>query len=210
MATRGGVRWETREVGGGRVVYRAAGAGPVVLLVHGPLRSGARFDDLLPLLADGGVRAVAVDLPGFGRSDKPPEGLGFEALAARLSAIGAALGPVALALGEGSGGELAAAAFPAVPVWSIGAPSPRPAVLRALPDPLIRAAVEAWGRLGAPGLRGTERVEAALAARSRGTRAAAATWLRSEPLERAPIRRLPRSSSAGVAREVLAVLGTRR
>ena len=205
---------DTLVVAGARVGIRAAGAGPVVLLVHGPLRSGAVFADLLSRLASGGARAVAVDLPGFGRSDKPPEGLSGSELAARLSAIGVVAGPPALVVAEGSGGDLAAAAFPAVPVWSLRAPIPRPRGLRAVPEPMLRAGIEVWARLGAPGLRGAARAEAALAARSRGTRAAAARWIRAEPLAARPAiaerRRLDGSRPEEVSRAVLSFLGEQR
>jgi len=42
--------------------------GPVVLLLHQVPRSVDEFRDVVPLLAARGLRAVAVDLPGFGAS----------------------------------------------------------------------------------------------------------------------------------------------
>jgi pimeloyl-ACP methyl ester carboxylesterase len=60
-------------VDGNRVSYLDSGAvdAPVVLLVHGLLSdSGTWTDDLAPLAARG-VRAIAVDLLGHGRSDAP-------------------------------------------------------------------------------------------------------------------------------------------
>lgn len=41
---------------------------PVVLLIHGSPGSGDNFSALGPLLADAGLRVLAPDLPGFGRS----------------------------------------------------------------------------------------------------------------------------------------------
>ncbi|HZJ10960.1 MAG TPA: alpha/beta fold hydrolase, partial [Trueperaceae bacterium] len=43
---------------------------PLFLLLHGFPFSTATFDDLAPLLADHG-EVVAVDLPGFGLSERP-------------------------------------------------------------------------------------------------------------------------------------------
>src|SRR3977135_3917298 len=56
--------------GGGRPV-----AGAPALLRHGSsLGSSADvFRRTLPALASGGVRAIAVDLPGFGKSDPAPD-----------------------------------------------------------------------------------------------------------------------------------------
>jgi len=45
--------------------------GPVVLLLHGEPTWSYLYRHVLSVLADAGFRAVAVDLVGFGRSDKP-------------------------------------------------------------------------------------------------------------------------------------------
>lgn len=47
------------------------GAGPLVLLVHGFPEYWYSWRHQLPALARAGYRAVAVDLPGYGRSDRP-------------------------------------------------------------------------------------------------------------------------------------------
>lgn len=56
-----------------RVAYVADGPadGPVVLLLHGEPTWSYLYRSMLPVLADRGLRAVALDLVGFGRSDKP-------------------------------------------------------------------------------------------------------------------------------------------
>jgi pimeloyl-ACP methyl ester carboxylesterase len=46
-------------------------AGPLVLLVHGWPEFWWSWRHQLPVLAEAGYHAVAVDLPGYGRSDKP-------------------------------------------------------------------------------------------------------------------------------------------
>lgn len=45
--------------------------GPVVLLLHGEPSWSYLYRKMIPVLAQGGLRAVAPDLIGFGRSDKP-------------------------------------------------------------------------------------------------------------------------------------------
>jgi haloalkane dehalogenase len=45
--------------------------GPVVLMLHGEPSWSYLYRKLVPALAAAGLRAVAPDLPGFGRSDKP-------------------------------------------------------------------------------------------------------------------------------------------
>ena len=45
--------------------------GPVVLLLHGEPSWSYLYRTMIPVLVDAGLRAVAPDLVGFGRSDKP-------------------------------------------------------------------------------------------------------------------------------------------
>ena len=63
------------EVGGLRVAYVEAGPadGPVVLLLHGEPSWSFLYRHVIRVLADAGIRAVAPDLVGFGRSDKPAD-----------------------------------------------------------------------------------------------------------------------------------------
>jgi haloalkane dehalogenase len=58
-----------------RIGYVADGPadGPVVLLLHGEPSWSFLYRSMLPVLAEAGLRAIAPDLPGFGRSDKPAE-----------------------------------------------------------------------------------------------------------------------------------------
>ncbi len=61
------------EAAGLRVHYYAGGSGPAVVLVHG---LGSRAEDwanIMPYLAHGGHTVYAVDLPGYGRSDRPAD-----------------------------------------------------------------------------------------------------------------------------------------
>jgi haloalkane dehalogenase len=61
-------------VGGLRMAYVSTGPedGPVALLLHGEPTWSFLYRTVLPVLAAAGIRAVAPDLVGFGRSDKPP------------------------------------------------------------------------------------------------------------------------------------------
>ena len=45
--------------------------GPVVLLLHGEPSWSYLYRHMIPVLTDAGLRVVAPDLVGFGRSDKP-------------------------------------------------------------------------------------------------------------------------------------------
>ncbi|OLT39056.1 haloalkane dehalogenase [Saccharomonospora sp. CUA-673] len=66
---------DTPEAGVVRVGYVEAGPadGPVVLLLHGEPTWSFLYRKMLPVLADAGIRAIAPDLVGFGRSDKPAD-----------------------------------------------------------------------------------------------------------------------------------------
>src|SRR5690348_7761015 len=63
------------EAGGLRMAYVEAGPpdGEPVLLLHGEPSWSFLYRKVLPVLADAGLRAIAADLVGFGRSDKPAE-----------------------------------------------------------------------------------------------------------------------------------------
>jgi haloalkane dehalogenase len=60
---------------GPRMAYVEAGPadGPPVLLLHGEPTWSFLWRRVLPVLADAGLRAIAPDLIGFGRSDKPAD-----------------------------------------------------------------------------------------------------------------------------------------
>jgi pimeloyl-ACP methyl ester carboxylesterase len=76
-----------REVAGARVHYVDEGAGAAVVLVHGLAGSTFSWRSVLPELAKE-FRVVAVDLPGFGLSDRRRGiGYGHERQAERLAAL---------------------------------------------------------------------------------------------------------------------------
>ncbi|MDQ3282645.1 MAG: haloalkane dehalogenase [Acidobacteriota bacterium] len=63
------------DIGGIRIHHVEAGPadGAVVLMLHGEPTWSYLYRHMLPVLAEAGLRAIAPDLVGFGRSDKPAE-----------------------------------------------------------------------------------------------------------------------------------------
>jgi pimeloyl-ACP methyl ester carboxylesterase len=79
------VKYRTATVDGFGIFYREAGepGAPKLLLLHGFPSASHMFRNLIPLLADR-FHIVAPDLPGFGQSDMPGRGCGFEEIAQRI------------------------------------------------------------------------------------------------------------------------------
>jgi pimeloyl-ACP methyl ester carboxylesterase len=101
----------TRDVAarGARIRFSEAGGGPPLVLVHDYLASRMTWDAVLPTLAER-FRVIALDLPGFGESEKPPPGrynydfVGFaESIIDLLAAMG--LGRVSMC-GHAMGGAV--------------------------------------------------------------------------------------------------------
>src|SRR3954463_1075916 len=65
------LRHVTLPANGIRIHAVEAGSGPLVLLVHGFPESWYSWRHQLPVLAEAGYRAVAIDVRGSGRSSKP-------------------------------------------------------------------------------------------------------------------------------------------
>jgi pimeloyl-ACP methyl ester carboxylesterase len=66
-----GVRVRDVVARGARVRFVERGEGPPIVLVHDALESHAAWDGAAPVLARR-MRVLAVDLPGFGDSERPP------------------------------------------------------------------------------------------------------------------------------------------
>lgn len=114
-----------------------AGSGPLVLLLHGFPTFWWTWHRQLADLAAAGYRAVAVDLRGYGASDKPPRGYDAVTLAADIASLVTALGEsTAVLAGNDLGGLLA---------WTVAARHPqvvrRIAVLGAAHPLRLRTAV---------------------------------------------------------------------
>jgi pimeloyl-ACP methyl ester carboxylesterase len=108
--------WTHRFVGanGSRFHVVETGTGPLVLFLHGFPEFWWAWHDILPEVAGAGFRAVAVDLRGYGASDKPPRGYDGYTLAADVTGLIRALGErSAMIVGTGAGGMIGwtAAAF---------------------------------------------------------------------------------------------------
>ncbi|MGH3980102.1 MAG: alpha/beta fold hydrolase [Pseudonocardiaceae bacterium] len=103
-------RWTHRDVSanGIRLHTVEAGTGPLVLLLHGFPEFWWSWRHQLVALADDGLRAVAVDLRGYGDSDKPPRGYDGWTLAGDIAGLIRALGePGAALVGHDWGGTIA-------------------------------------------------------------------------------------------------------
>jgi haloalkane dehalogenase len=88
----------TIDAGGLRLAYREQGRGPVVLLLHGWPTSSYLWRNVMPPIAEAN-RVVALDLPGFGGSDKPPDArYDFEFFERALDDFLAAIGVGELAI----------------------------------------------------------------------------------------------------------------
>jgi pimeloyl-ACP methyl ester carboxylesterase len=71
----------------GQLHMRIVGEGDPLLLLHQSPLNGGQFDAVLPLLAQQGFCAVALDTPGFGASTRPAEPVGISGYAAALPAV---------------------------------------------------------------------------------------------------------------------------
>jgi pimeloyl-ACP methyl ester carboxylesterase len=92
------------------------GSGPLVLLIHGFPQFWWTWRQQLQDLAAAGFRAVAVDLRGYGASDKPPRGYDAKTLSEDVASLVTSLGEHnAVIVGHGVGGLIA---------WTIGATRP--------------------------------------------------------------------------------------
>jgi len=142
--------WEHRFVAanGARFHVAEIGQGPLVVLLHGFPQFWFAWRDQLTALAEAGYHVAAIDLRGYGASDKPPRGYDTFTLAADVASIVRSLGEShAAIIGHGWGGWIA---------WSM--PTMQPAVTRAvgalgMPHPLVlrRASVRSSAQVRANG-----------------------------------------------------------
>ena len=87
------LRWHAAPGGAGSAAPGGAGSAAPFLLVHGLASNARLWDGMARRLAEAGRSAVAVDLRGHGRSDKPDAGYDFETIGGDLRALIGALGP---------------------------------------------------------------------------------------------------------------------
>ncbi|MFE3461288.1 alpha/beta fold hydrolase [Nocardiopsis aegyptia] len=139
--------WTHRVVSaaGTRFHVAEAGEGPLVLLLHGFPQFWWAWRSQIIALAAAGYRAAAVDLRGYGASDKPPRGYDLVTLAQDAAGLVRSLGEAeAVVVGHGLGGVIG---------WTMTAYHPR--AVRALatvaaPHPARAARLAASG---GPGVR---------------------------------------------------------
>jgi pimeloyl-ACP methyl ester carboxylesterase len=118
----GGLEHRHLAANGARFHVVESGTGPLVVLLHGFPESWEAWRFQLPALAMAGFRAAALDLRGYGESDKPPRGYDPATLAADVAGVIRTLGRRdAVLVGHGWGGYVA---------WAVA--SLRPDCVRAL------------------------------------------------------------------------------
>ncbi|MGN6246343.1 MAG: alpha/beta fold hydrolase [Motilibacteraceae bacterium] len=125
--------WEHRMVAanGARFHVAELGEGPLVVLLHGFPGDWWAWRHQLVALADAGYRAAALDLRGYGGSDKPPRGYDLPTLAGDVAGVVRSLGARdAAVVGHDWGGAVAwtlAALQPGVVrrVGVVSSPHPR-------------------------------------------------------------------------------------
>jgi pimeloyl-ACP methyl ester carboxylesterase len=129
---------------GSRFHVVEAGSGPLILLLHGFPEFWWAWRHLLPTLAEAGFRGAAMDLRGYGQSDKTPRGYDPLTLAADVAGVIRSLGEErAHVVGQGWGGYIAwaVAAGHGDHVRSLVAVSaPHPQELLGSPRHLVRRA----------------------------------------------------------------------
>src|SRR6478609_638645 len=116
--------WEHRYVSanGARFHVAEMGDGPLVLMLHGFPQFWYAWRHQMVALAGQGYRVAAMDLRGYGASDKPPRGYDTYTLAADVASVVRSLGSRdAVVVGHGWGGWIG---------WSM--PAMQPAVTRAV------------------------------------------------------------------------------
>ncbi len=127
--------WRHRFVAanGARFHVAELGEGPLVLFLHGFPEFWWAWREQLKPVADAGHHAVAMDLRGYGGSDKTPRGYDPLTLASDVSGLIRSLGsPEAVVVGHGWGGFVGwatAAAHPAEVAALCAVASPHPSVL---------------------------------------------------------------------------------
>lgn len=150
--------WTHRDVSANGIRLHVAelGTGPLVLLLHGFPEFWWSWRHQLPALAAAGHRAVAVDLRGYGDSDKPPRGYDLWTLSGDVAGLIRALGERhADLVGHDWGGILSwctAALHPRVvrSVAVLAAAHPRAMGQALLRDPAQRSAARYLASFQAP------------------------------------------------------------
>ena len=133
-----------------------AGAGPLTLLVHGFPECWWTWRHVIPALAQAGHRVAALDLRGFGGSDRPPSGYDLVTLAQDLAAVVRSLGHErAVVVGAGLGGQVAwtlPSLAPDLTTAIVPVGAPHPLALRSLRTRALSGPALQYASLRIPGL----------------------------------------------------------
>ncbi|GAB7100123.1 alpha/beta hydrolase [Thermobifida fusca] len=137
--------WTHRLVSAGGIRFHVveAGTGPLVVLLHGFPQFWWAWEQQITALSAAGYRAVAVDLRGYGASDKPPRGYDLFTAASDIAGLIRVLGEAdAAVVGHGLGGLIG---------WTMSVCHPRAVrrlVALSAPHPvqLATATVAHWHR----------------------------------------------------------------
>lgn len=106
------------EVDGDQVIYAEIGEGPPVVFIHGLGGCWQNWLENLPAAARAGFRAIALDLPGFGRSPMPDREVSIPAYGQLVDGFCRALNLHSAALvGNSMGGFIAAEVATHSPDW---------------------------------------------------------------------------------------------
>lgn len=104
------MRWDNVLQSGHRLCYLDAGPidGEPIVLLHGLMSDSSTWDPAIGPLAEHGLRVIAPDLIGHGKSDKPRVRYGLDFFATSVSELLTALGiPRATVAGHSLGGAIA-------------------------------------------------------------------------------------------------------
>lgn len=156
--------WNHRNVSAGGARFHVALAGPepipasqampLVLLLHGFPECWWTWREVLPALGAAGYRAAAMDLRGFGGSDRPPSGYSLSNLADDVAGVVRALGyREAVVIGHGLGGQVGwvmAGRHPSMVRALVPVSAPHPAALRTLRGRLLSGTAVQYATLKLP------------------------------------------------------------
>ena len=157
--------WTHRDVPANGARFHVALAGPepvgsddvpLVVLLHGFPECWWTWREVMPALADAGHRVAAMDLRGFGGSDRPPSGYDLVTLARDVAGVARSLGHTrAAVVGNGVGGQVSWV-MPALErdlVCAIApVAAPHPLALRSLRSRLLSGAALQYAGLKVPRL----------------------------------------------------------
>lgn len=147
--------WTHRSLTAGGTRFHVAMAGPdplpgarpmpaLVLLLHGFPECWWAWSEVMPAISEAGHRVAALDLRGFGGSDRPPSGYSLSTLADDVLGVIRSLGhESAVVVGAGLGGQVAwllAAREPMTVPAIVPVGAPHPVAVRSLRGRMLSGA----------------------------------------------------------------------